>query len=241
MFVHELPPASTPLRAAFHILSTAFGSQPLPHNRADIIWHLYEFYQISSDPHATWLGIDNLMKVAIFLARETAPNPNDDDWIAQTAYALNFPEKVQSYMEATGISTPEINWTERSVISPTPEEERKNKAYWESFVKHSSAVQFNDALAVQKLQEVELQRKLGSWALTVVSAQLIITNAVMIAFFTIQMLSAQPISDTVLVAWMTTCFAEVLGILWVIARSLYPRRDNMADNKLQSIPEIADD
>lgn len=232
MFVHELPPASTPLRAANQILSTAFGSQPLPHNRADIIWHLYEFYQISSDPHATWLGIDNLMKVAIFLARETAPNPNDDDWIAQTAYALNFPEKVQSYMEATGISTPEINWTERSVISPTPEEARASVEYYNAHMKYKSAVGINNTLSEQKQQEVQLQRKLGSWALATVSAQLVITNVVMVAYFVLQFVYGHPIPSQVLIAWMATCFAEVLGILWVIARSLYPRRDNASNDKL---------
>lgn len=241
MYACELPPASTPLRAAFQILSAAFGSQPLPQSRTAIIWHLYKFYQVETDPHATWLHIDNLAKVSIFLAREVAPDPNDDDWIVQTAYALDFPEKVKAYMEASGMSTPEINWAERSVVPPTPEEARASVAYYNAHMKYKSAVGINNALNEQKQQEVQLQRKLGSWALITVTTQLVITNVIMVAYFVLQFIYAQTVPSQVLIAWMTTCFAEVLGILWVIARSLYPRRDNAANDKLQTIPQINDE
>lgn len=245
MYAHELPQQSTPLCAALTLLCTAYADRPILQDTTAHIRYLYEFYHLATDPRFMRLHVFEPLDVVAFLAREIAPNRQDNDWIVQTMDIIYrahtwqpfYREYVEGTSKASAVSTPTTNWAERSVIPLTPEEERENKAFWQSYTTHQSALQVNDALAVQKLQEVRLQRQLGSWALIVVSAQLIITNIVMVAFFVVQLVTAQTIPDAVLIAWMTTCFAEVLGILWVIARSLYPRRDN-TDSQLQAVLDI---
>lgn len=76
-----------------------------------------------------------------------------------------------------------------------------------------------------------MRKSLKKWALVFVAIQLLACDVGM-GLYMMQMVSnglVASISDGVLIAWMSSSLVEVIGILWVIARNLFPFRDNQRD------------
>lgn len=77
--------------------------------------------------------------------------------------------------------------------------------------------------------ENELRSVIGNWAIKFVSAQIIICDIGMVAYFGHCVSLGTLVPTEVAIAWMTATLVEVIGILWVIARSLFPFRDENRD------------
>ena len=74
-------------------------------------------------------------------------------------------------------------------------------------------------------QENKIRRILAYWSLILVTIQVIATNACMVFYFFYESLHSRLINPTIATAWLSTDFVEIVGILWVITRSLFPFND----------------
>lgn len=74
----------------------------------------------------------------------------------------------------------------------------------------------------QRRQDMKQRRWLAKWALRIVVCQLAIADI----FFGIYLIANLTTMDgSVMIAWLSATVVEVVGILWVIARNLFPFRD----------------
>lgn len=90
------------------------------------------------------------------------------------------------------------------------------------------------ALENKKLDgENTLRNRLGTAAIVFVSVQLGVCNIGIIAYFVYCICKGWGIPNEVIVGWMAASLVEVIGILWVIARSLFPFRDSHRDKSAE--------
>lgn len=82
-----------------------------------------------------------------------------------------------------------------------------------------------EVLTQRLKQENNLRRILAYWSLILVTIQVIATNACMVFYFFYESLHSRLINPTIATAWLSTDFVEIVGILWVITRSLFPFND----------------
>lgn len=66
----------------------------------------------------------------------------------------------------------------------------------------------------------------GSWL-----TQLVITNTTIVAYIVTMLVLKQYVPTEVLITWLSSTIVEIIGILWVIARSLFPFHDRHRDTK----------
>lgn len=59
--------------------------------------------------------------------------------------------------------------------------------------------------------------------------QLVVTNVVVFGYVFFSFWFNHAVPSNVMVAWMTSTFVEIIGILWVITRSLFPFNDAYRD------------
>ena len=71
-------------------------------------------------------------------------------------------------------------------------------------------------------QVLKLRKKLANYAIWIVIAQLLFANAFFFIYLIWNTVDPNP---TVMVAWLSSTVVEVIGILWVIARNLFPYVD----------------
>lgn len=68
-------------------------------------------------------------------------------------------------------------------------------------------------------QDIELKRKIGTWALIGAAAQIVAADAVFIAY---AIANHWDIPPSTIQFWLGAAVVEVIGVLLVIARSLFP-------------------
>ncbi|WP_164518530.1 hypothetical protein [Brachybacterium sp. EE-P12] len=79
-------------------------------------------------------------------------------------------------------------------------------------------------------QDQRLRKIVAYWAIALVALQLVISNV----YFGIYLIwQPKTLDPTLMIAWMSASVVEIIGILWVVARSLFPYRDKgrRADKK----------
>lgn len=81
--------------------------------------------------------------------------------------------------------------------------------------------------------ENDLRSELGKAALKCVKWQLVVCNALVVAYTAHLMWLQREIPTEVIISWMGATTAETIGILWVIARSLFPFRDEHRSTDLE--------
>lgn len=86
----------------------------------------------------------------------------------------------------------------------------------------------------QRGLENELRRTLGLTAIKFVAAQLIVCDALLALYVNYTMNMGWSIPNEVIIGWMAASLVEIIGILWVIARSLFPFRDKHRDHDAES-------
>ena len=83
-------------------------------------------------------------------------------------------------------------------------------------------------------QENSLRKTLGVCALWFVGIQLAVCDIVMGIYIIRTMLVNGSVPSEILIGWMTACLVEIIGVLWVIARSLFPFKDRHRDKDAES-------
>ena len=78
-------------------------------------------------------------------------------------------------------------------------------------------------------QSNKLREKVATKSLKFVTRQLIVTNVVVLGYVIFSFWFDHAVPSNVMVAWMSSTFVEVIGILWVITRSLFPFNDAYRD------------
>lgn len=71
-------------------------------------------------------------------------------------------------------------------------------------------------------QVLKLRKRLARYAIRIVIAQLVMANLFFLIYLVANLVDPNP---AIMVAWLSATVVEVIGILWVIARSLFPYRD----------------
>ncbi len=89
------------------------------------------------------------------------------------------------------------------------------------------------AKADRERQENKLRERVAKWSLWFVLAQLAVTD---IAFAAYMLAYHGRVPSQVMIAWMTSTIVEIIGILWVIARSLFPFHDLHRDTAGEKHP-----
>lgn len=74
-----------------------------------------------------------------------------------------------------------------------------------------------------------LRKTVASWSLIFVAIQLSIADGLSIAYFVTMLYRQMPIPTQVIVAWLSATLVEIIGILWVVTRSLFPFHDGLRD------------
>lgn len=78
-------------------------------------------------------------------------------------------------------------------------------------------------------QSNKLREKVATRSLTFVTCQLVVTNVVVFGYVFFSFWFNHVVPSNVMVAWMASTFVEIIGILWVITRSLFPFNDTYRD------------
>jgi len=73
--------------------------------------------------------------------------------------------------------------------------------------------------AENRKQDMELRKRLATWAIAFVGMQLLVSNWFFYIFIDNNKVAP---SSEVMIAWLSASVIEVIGILLVIARSLFP-------------------
>lgn len=97
--------------------------------------------------------------------------------------------------------------------------------------RENAALRELDAKNTRREQENQLRKKVATWSLWFVLGQLIVTNATIVAYIVTMLVLKQYVPTEVLITWLSSTIVEIIGILWVIARSLFPFHDRHRDAK----------
>ena len=125
-------------------------------------------------------------------------------------------------LASANLTTPIFTFSEREMDSETVNEESDRR---ERVAKSRAA----EANAARLEAENSLRNKVGTTALYLVIGQLVFCDVLMTAYVIWSLVAGKTIPPEVLIGWMGSCLVEIVGILWVIARSLFPFRDSFRD------------
>jgi|GEM_PF-5807632 len=78
------------------------------------------------------------------------------------------------------------------------------------------------AAAADAEQNVLLKNAFARWILSILAGQLLLTN---LAFFLFGVFSGWQVSDAVMLGWMGGTVVEVIGIVLVVVKNLFPSQD----------------
>lgn len=73
-------------------------------------------------------------------------------------------------------------------------------------------------------QDLELKKRYGKWLLWLVTGQLIVADIVFALYFIIGVHWDLP--EGVIYVWLATTLVELVGVVTVVTRYLFPRRDS---------------
>lgn len=97
--------------------------------------------------------------------------------------------------------------------------------------RENAALRKLDAKNTRREQENQLRKEVATWSLWFVLTQLVITNTTIVAYIVTMLVLKQYVPTEVLITWLSSTIVEIIGILWVIARSLFPFHDRHRDTK----------
>lgn len=81
----------------------------------------------------------------------------------------------------------------------------------------------NDLRIADHELDSRLKKKIGEGVLKLLVAQLVVMDVVFVAYAITQVLfRGSELSDAVLIAWITTTIAQVIGLATVVAKYLFP-------------------
>lgn len=132
-------------------------------------------------------------------------------------------EALEAYKDAVkGATAP------RFMISLLKEDESRTEASNRRREEGAKARKL-EADAKRAEDENDLRKMLGKWALRFVGFQIFVCDLIVGVYVGSSVWRGSSVPVEVLVGWMTSSLVEIIGILWVIARSLFPFRDEYRD------------
>lgn len=176
----------------------------------------------------------NTNEAILAFARAKQATPKSDE---------TTPKETITGKISKAYSRPKLNLQLDTQNDTDPEkatEQRRQRAYADRLelenkridLKNNKIALKNNKIALKNKRLDEgnrLRNRLGSTAIVFVSIQLVICNLGVLAYFVYYICKGWTISNEVIIGWMTTSLVEVIGVLWVIARSLFPFRDTSRD------------
>lgn len=93
-----------------------------------------------------------------------------------------------------------------------------------------------DAKAERAEDDNRLRKLMVRWSLFFVGMQIAVCDLVMAGYVVTELCKSHPIAPQVIIAWLSASLAEVIGILWVIARNLFPFHDKHRNSKAERQP-----
>ena len=79
----------------------------------------------------------------------------------------------------------------------------------------------------------KLRKLMVYWAVGFVAWQIVVCDLVMAGYVITELCKNHPIAPQVIMAWLSASLVEVIGILWVIARNLFPFHDKYRNKKAE--------
>lgn len=87
-------------------------------------------------------------------------------------------------------------------------------------------------------QENELRVTIANQIIGFVAAQLVLTNMLAWLYALVMLARDETIPSEVIVAWLSSTIVEIIGLLWVVARSLFPFRDKRRNADAEKKTEV---
>ena len=91
--------------------------------------------------------------------------------------------------------------------------------------------------AERKEQENKLRVSVATRIVSFVAGQLVLTNTMIWIYFIVMLARNQTIPSAVIISWLGSTIVEILGLLCVVARSLFPFRDKHRDIQNEKQPK----
>ena len=88
--------------------------------------------------------------------------------------------------------------------------------------------------ADRREQSNKMRQKVSETSLRFVKGQLIASDALVVVYVIWQLVKGDSVPPEIIVAWMSASLIEVIGILWVITRSLFPFHDKHHDKDAEA-------
>ena len=78
-----------------------------------------------------------------------------------------------------------------------------------------------------------LRKLMTGWAILFVGLQIVISDTLVIIYVITELRNGKDIAPQIIMAWLGTSLVEIIGILWVIARNLFPFHDKYRNKKAE--------
>ncbi|KAB5914483.1 hypothetical protein GA607_03815 [Bifidobacterium adolescentis] len=156
-------------------------------------------------------------------------NPTEQD-SSETNEALDMYDRASSdTSQVEAASNPASNGGEE--VDDSADEATDTASSFNARRRENAALRELDAKNTRREQENQLRKKVATWSLWFVLAQLVITNTTIVVYIAAMLVLKQYVPTEVLITWLSSTIVEIIGILWVIARSLFPFHDRHRDAK----------
>lgn len=156
-------------------------------------------------------------------------NPNEQA-SNETSEALDMYDRASngtSQVNAASNAVPDS----REEVDDSADEATKTASSFNVQRRENAALRKLDAKNTRREQENQLRKKVATWSLWFVLGQLVVTNATIVIYIGFMLAMKKYVPTEVLITWLSSTIVEIIGILWVIARSLFPFHDGHRDTK----------
>lgn len=114
-------------------------------------------------------------------------------------------------------------------IDDSADEATSSAAEYNAQRRESAHIRKLDAKNQRREQENQLRATIAQRVIDFVAGQLILTNMLAWLYVLVMLARHDPIPSEVIIAWLSSTIVEIIGLLWVMARSLFPFRDRRRD------------
>ncbi|RSX56732.1 hypothetical protein [Bifidobacterium samirii] len=115
-------------------------------------------------------------------------------------------------------------------IDGSADEATSSAAEYNAQRRESAHLRKLDAKNQRREQENQLRVTIAQRIIDFVAGQLVLTNMLAWLYALVMLARHDPIPSEVIIAWLSSTIVEIIGLLWVMARSLFPFRDRHRDN-----------
>lgn len=142
---------------------------------------------------------------------------------------------LDMYAEASGktsqlqVATVEMTEDSAESLADSADEDTETADKYNRQRRENAKLRKLEAKTARQEQENKLRVDVATRIVEFVAGQLILTNMMIWTYFLVMLARAQTIPSEVIIAWLSSTIVEILGLLWVIARSLFPFKDKYRD------------